>query len=126
MTYTAKQLSPILPVADMTRAVAFYREVFGFTSTVESTHYTLMHRGGASLHLTKAASEEVLTALQGKMSVYLEVADIASLWAHVSSFKGRYRIRDLFDRDYDMREFHIVDPDGCLIMVGEELAGSAQ
>jgi hypothetical protein len=98
------------------------KEVFGFSATVESTHYTVMHRGGATLHLTKAASQEVLTALQGKVSVYLEVQDIASLWTHVSGYKGRYRMRDLFERDYDMREFHIVDPDGCLVMVGEETA----
>ena len=121
MKYTAKNLSPVLPVADMSRAIAFYREVFGFSAVVESTHYTAMTRGGASLHLTKAPSEELLTALQGKVSVYLEVEDIASLWAHVATFKGRYRMQDLFERDYDMREFHIVDPDGCLIMVGEEL-----
>jgi predicted enzyme related to lactoylglutathione lyase len=105
----------------MNRAVAFYREVFGFSALVESTHYTSMTRGGASLHLTKAASEELLTALQGKVSVYLEVKDIESLWAHVSTFRGRYRMQDLFVRDYDMREFHIVDPDGCLVMVGEEV-----
>jgi hypothetical protein len=30
-------------------------------------------------------------------------------------------MQDLFVRDYDMREFHIVDPDGCLVMVGEEI-----
>jgi predicted enzyme related to lactoylglutathione lyase len=119
MNYTAKSLSPILPVADMDRAIAFYREVFGFSAVVESTQYTLMTRGTASLHLAKASSEEVLTALQGKVSIYLEVENIAGLWEHVSTFRGRYRMRDLFDRDYDMREFHIADPDGCLVMVGE-------
>ena len=33
----------------MDRAVAFYREVFGFTPIVESTHYTLIRRGVASV-----------------------------------------------------------------------------
>ena len=121
MNYTAKSLSPVLPVADMDRAIAFYREVLGFTSVVESTHYTLMTRGAATVHLAKAASEEVLTALQGKVSIYLEVEGIAELWQHVAQFKGRYRMRDLVVEDFDKREFHVVDPDGCLVMVGEEI-----
>lgn len=52
---------------------------------------------------------------------YLEVTGIDSLWPHVSQFKDRHKIRDLFDRDYGMREFHILEPDDCLIFVGEEI-----
>jgi predicted enzyme related to lactoylglutathione lyase len=108
----------------MDRTIAFYREVFGFTAVVESTHYTLMTRGGASLHLAKAVSEEVLSAVRGRVSIYLEVENIAELWAHVATYRGRHRMRDLFERDYDMQEFHIEDPDGCLVMVGEEISAS--
>ena len=121
MNYTAKSMSPVLPVEDMGRAIAFYRDVLGFAAMVESTDYTVMTRGGATIHLTKAASEEVLTALRGRVSIYLEVENIADLWASVSQLKAKYRIRDLFDQSYGMREFHIVDPDGCLVFVGEEI-----
>jgi len=41
------------------------------------------------------------------------------LWQHVQSFKDRYRLRELFDRDYGMTEFHIIDPNSCLVFVGE-------
>lgn len=122
MDYVAKSLSPILPVDDMMRAVAFYRDVLGFQCAVESSHYTLMRRGHASLHLTKAASEDVLKSVRGHLSMYLEVEGIDGLWAHVAQFRNKYRTRELFQRDYDMREFHIEDPDGCLILVGEESA----
>jgi len=40
----------------------------------------------------------------------------------VKSFKNRYRIKDLFDRDYGMTEFHISDPNECLVFVGEQTA----
>src|SRR6476620_250263 len=121
MKYKAKTLGPVLPVEDMSRAIAFYRDVLGFAAMVESTEYTVMTRDGATLHLAKAQSEEVLTALRGRVSIYLEVENIADLWASVSQLKSQYRIRDLFDREYGMREFHIVDPDGCLVYVGEEI-----
>ena len=32
---------------------------------------------------------------------------------------SRYRVRDLFDRDYGMTEFHVEDPNGCLVFVGQ-------
>ena len=117
---TALTLSPILPVADLAVTTAFYVEVLGFTVVPASENYTILRRDGASLHLTKAAPG-VLEKARGHFSIYLEVQQIESLWAHVAPFKNRYHIRDLFDRDYGMREFHILDPDGCLVFVGQAI-----
>ena len=124
LSYTARLLSPILPVADMDRSLRFYREVFGFEAVRMSAEYAILRRGDTSLHLTKAADASVLEQARGHLSFYLEVADIQSLWAHVSRFKDEYHTRDLFDREYGMREFHICDPDGCLILVGQALQAS--
>lgn len=120
--YEAKFLSPILPVADMQRSLRFYTEVLDFTPGLQSDTYSIVTRGGASLHLTLAADDTVLERTRGHMSIYLEVTGIDSLWPHVSQFKDSYKTRDLFDRDYGMREFHILDPDGCLIFVGEPIS----
>jgi hypothetical protein len=38
---------------------------------------------------------------------------------HVKTFKDRYRIRDFFERGYGMTEFHIEDPNECLVFVGD-------
>lgn len=119
--YHAKTLSPILPIADMDRSIQFYLEVLGFHTVLQSASYSIVVRDGASLHLTLAEDESVLKATEGHMSIYLEVRDIESLWSHVSGFKSRYKIRDIFDREYGMREFHILDPDGCLIFVGQPI-----
>ncbi|MDB6007540.1 MAG: glyoxalase/bleomycin resistance protein/dioxygenase [Prosthecobacter sp.] len=120
-TYQAKNLSPILPVADMDRSIRFYAEVLGFDTGLQSAAYSIVTRDGASLHLTLADDESVLEVTRGHMSIYLEVRVIEPLWAHVSCFKDHYKIRDLFDREYGMREFHIIDPDGCLIFVGQPI-----
>lgn len=117
-----KTLSPILPVADMERSIRFYAEVLGFETVMQSAAYSIVACEGASLHLTLAADDSVLEATRGHMSVYLEVGEIGPLWSHVAGFKDRYKIRDLFDREYGMREFHIIDPDGCLIFVGQPIS----
>jgi catechol 2,3-dioxygenase-like lactoylglutathione lyase family enzyme len=117
----AEALSPIIPVADMLRSIRFYEEVLGFHAVMKSDSYSIVSKDGASLHLTLAENQSVLDATRGHLSVYLEVQDIESLWSHVFGFKSRYKIRDLFDREYGMREFHIIDPDDCLIFVGQQI-----
>ena len=67
----------------------------------------------------KAASEEVTRCVREHTEIYIEVSGIDALWEHVKTFKDRYRIRDLFEREYGMTEFHISDPSSCLVFVGE-------
>jgi predicted enzyme related to lactoylglutathione lyase len=122
-TYTAKKISPMLAVADMEETLAFYHDVLGFTAMTKSAEYAIVERDGQTIHFMKAASEEVMRCVRGHTEIYLEVSNIASLWEHVKTFKDRHRIRDLFDRDYGMTEFHIGDPNGCLVFVGEPIHG---
>jgi predicted enzyme related to lactoylglutathione lyase len=118
-TYSAKKISPMLAAADMEETLAFYREVLGFTATMQSPEYSIVERDGQTIHFMKAASEEVMRCVRGHTEIYIEVSGIDSLWEHVKAYKNRYKIRDLFDRDYGMTEFHIEDPNGCLVFVGE-------
>jgi len=116
---TAKRISPMLVVANMAETLAFYRDVLGFTVIMESPGYSIVERDGQTIHFQKAASEEVMNCVRGHTEIYIEVSDIHPLWEHVKSFKNRYKIRDLFDRDYGMTEFHISDPNDCLVFIGE-------
>ncbi len=118
-TYTAKKISPMLAAADMEETLAFYHDVLGFTPKMKSPEYAIVERDGQTIHFMKAASEEVMRCVRGHTEIYIEVSNIASLWERVKTFKDRYKIRDLFDRDYGMTEFHIDDPNGCLVFVGE-------
>jgi len=121
--YTARKISPMLAVADMEQTSTFYQDVLGFTAMMKSSEYSIVERDGQTIHFMKAASEEVMKCVRGHTEIYIEVSGIGSLWEHVKTFKDRYSIRDLFDRDYGMTEFHIEDPNGCLIFVGEPTAG---
>ena len=119
--YKAKTLSPIVPVSDMEESIRFYTDVLGFHTALQSDDYSILTKDNASLHLTRAENQAVLDATRVHVSFYLEVENVESLWSHVSHFRDRYKVRDLFDRDYGMREFHIADPNDCLIFVGEPL-----
>ena len=120
MTPTAKRISPMLAVADMDKTLAFYRDILGFMPTRKSPEYSIVERDGQTIHFMKAASEEVMRRVRGHTEIYIEVSGIHSLSQHVKTFKERYRIRDLFDREYGMSEFHIADPNDCLVFVGEQ------
>jgi catechol 2,3-dioxygenase-like lactoylglutathione lyase family enzyme len=117
----AKRISPMLAVADMEETLAFYQEVLGFRPTMKSPEYSIIERDNQTIHFQKAASEEVMSCVRGHTEIYIEVSAIHSLWEHVKSFKNRYKIRDLFDRDYGMTEFHISDPNDCLVFVGQPI-----
>jgi catechol 2,3-dioxygenase-like lactoylglutathione lyase family enzyme len=117
--YTAKRISPMLAVANMEETVSFYERVLGFLPTLKSPEYSIVARDGQTVHFQKAASDEVLKCVRGHTEIYIEVSGIRSLWEQIGRFRGQYRIRDLFDREYGMTEFHIEDPNGCLVFVGE-------
>ena len=112
----------MLAVADMGETIAFYCEVLGFKPVMESPAYAIVERDGQTIHFQKAASEKVMECVRGHAEIYIEVSDIHALWEHVKAFKDRHKIRDLFQQPYGMTEFHIGDPNGCLVFVGERTA----
>ncbi len=119
-----KAISPKLVTDNMEATLAFYRDVLGFTATLDSPEYMILERDGQTIHFGLSASEAVMQCVRGHTEIYIEVSDIGSLWDHVRTLKGRYPSRDLFDREYGMTEFHIEDPNGCLVFVGEPTSPS--
>lgn len=119
-SHQVKRISPMLAVADMDMTLDFYAAVLGFNRVMESPAYSIVERNGATIHFMKAADESVLNAVRGHTEIYIEVDDIGPLWAHVRTFREKYKLRDLFDQPYGMSEFHIGDPNGCLVFVGQK------
>ena len=109
----------MLAVGNMDESIAFYQNVLGFAIAQQSPEYSVIERDGQTIHLQRAASDEIVKILRNHVEIYIEVSGIQQLWQHVQSFKNRYRLRDLFERDYGMTEFHVIDPNSCLVFVGE-------
>jgi hypothetical protein len=89
---------------------------------LQSPAYSIVQRDGLTIHFQRAASEDVLRNTSEHTEFYIEVHGIHSLWETVKAHKDHFRIRDLFEREYGMTEFHVVDPNGVLIFVGEVTA----
>ena len=118
-TSVAKRISPMLATDNMDATISFYERILGFAPTMKSPEYSIVERDGQTIHFQRAASQEVMKCMREHTEIYIEVSGIHALWEHVKTFKNQYRIRDLFDREYGMTEFHIGDPNGCLVFVGE-------
>ncbi|MGE5325360.1 MAG: VOC family protein [Actinomycetota bacterium] len=120
--YKALRICPKVVVGNMDETVAFYCEVLGFTPELKTAGYSVLARDGQAIHFGIAASEEISKIVGEHTEMYMEVRGIKALWEHVKKYKDRYRIRDLFDREYGMTEFHIMDPNGFIVFVGEPTA----
>ncbi len=118
----AKRISPMLATDKMEDTLLFYQNVLGFNPTLKTPGYAIVERDGQTIHFQKADSQEVMKSMREHTEIYIEVSGIDALWQQVQTFKDRYRIRDLFDREYGMTEFHIADPNGALVFVGEPTA----
>jgi catechol 2,3-dioxygenase-like lactoylglutathione lyase family enzyme len=98
-TYTAKRISPMLAVANMEETLAFYTNVLGFSEVMKSPDYAILQRDGQTIHFMKAASQHLMDCVRGHGEIYIEVFGIRELWEQVKTFHGKYRIRELFERE---------------------------
>lgn len=116
----------MLAVADMDETLDFYTSILGFSVSMKSPDYSIVERDGATVHLMKAADESVMTAVRGHAEIYIEVDDITSLWQQVQALKPKCKMRGLIVQPYGMTEFHIGDPNDCLVFVGQKTGGKVQ
>jgi catechol 2,3-dioxygenase-like lactoylglutathione lyase family enzyme len=111
-----RTVAPVLPVADLDRAVAHY-EALGFTVTGQEQGwgYAFANRDDVWLHLS------VIDGYVGDpsvVSVYLYVGDADALGAEWAAAGVGGSFRAPGDTDYGMREGHHIDPDGNLLRYG--------
>ena len=115
----------IVPVRDVEASVAFYRDTLGFETRFLSNDKafgTVVH-GEAAVHLLKTQDTASLEATANHISIYLWVKGVDALFAQLKHKLDKLdegRVRPPFDQPYGMREFHVKDPDGCLLFFGED------
>jgi len=111
---------PVLKVADIDKAVAYYTDVLGFHEEFKAAdpgkpaNYAGVGRGMVNFHLSTGK-----TAIEGG-SVYILAKDVDKLHEQFKS-KGANIIEPPGDRPYQMRDFMLKDPDGHILSFGQAI-----
>lgn len=115
----------IVPVSDMSNTMDFYADTLGFERRFVSddNSFAIAVHGEAAIHFVLTDDPDVLKATANNISIYLWVRGIDALYETLEAKLSRLpqnRVRAPFDQPYGMREFHVKDPDGCLLLFGED------
>lgn len=114
---------PQLPSRSMERTLAFYRGL-GFDCEVASpsNDYAIAVRGSLEVHFFLHRS---LVPAESSFGCYFRVEDVDALYAELSLVglpsQGIPRMTTLENKPWGMREFAIVDEEGTLVRIGQEL-----
>jgi predicted enzyme related to lactoylglutathione lyase len=113
-------------VEDMDRAIAFYRDVLGFTLLRQEEGYASVQRGGVVLGLGPIAKLPDVGGYftrprlaRGKglgVEIVLEVEDVEAEFERVAA-TGWPVVEPLRERPWGLTDFRLTDPDGYYLRV---------
>lgn len=114
--YKALYLSPMVPSYDIKATLNFFVDVFSFKAVMDTENYAIVYKDNHLIHILNAGTDI------GEMEFYLEVDEIDSLWESIKDKLEGIKTKPPFDREYGMREFHIIVPHTkTLMFVGQEI-----
>ena len=113
--YKALHLSPMIPSYNMKETAAFFIDLLGFGKIMYNDSYIILQKDNLTIHILNAGDI-------GEMEFYLEVDDIDGLWEVIKDKLSGIKHKGLFDRDYGMREIHVIVPyTKTLLFVGQAI-----
>lgn len=126
-----RKLTPNLLVADVSRSLAFYTDVLGFSRGMTVPEqpplvFASVTAGPVEIFFNDAvATIEEYPALEGRPigasgTLFIEVGDIDAYFAEVAPRVTV--VKPLHTQWYGMREFAITDPDGYLLTFAQPVA----
>ncbi len=113
--YKARYLSPMIPSFNLEKTVLFFTELLDFKVVRDDRTYIILSKDNLTVHIQRAGDI-------GEMSFYLVVDDIEAVWRNMSGKLGGIKVKAPFDREYGMREVHIIIPETkTLMFIGQEI-----
>ena len=117
--------APYFVVADLKRSLAYYHEKLGFDEPEiwgDPPEFAMPSREGF-IFMIRAASngrEIVVNRKQGgTWDAYIWIRDAQSLFEEFESRGAQIEYRPTIQKEYDMKEFAVRDPDGYVIAFGQ-------
>lgn len=94
-----KQIHPVLPVQDVSKAIDYYVKQLGFTlvgKDAEVPFYAVLRRDGIELHLQWHSEEEWKAGLDAlSLRIYVDNVDLLF---------DEYKVKDVFHKNTALRE----------------------
>ena len=125
-----RAVAPVLLVADVVSAHAYYAEKLGFRSPRmwgEPPMFCIPQRDGLSVMLNQVDPGDSFRPNfdhNGRCDAYFWVSDADALFSEYSA-SGADIVCEPEDQIYGMREFQVRDPDGHLLIFGHDTTGAA-
>ena len=125
---TLTGVSPVLLVADLDRAVEFYRDRLGFECSVygHPPSFGVAVRDEATILLALCPDVERIVPnwriVDKTWNAYIRVDDADAIYAEVQEL-GAEIDYTIYDAPHGFREFGVQDPDGHDIAFGQPLTG---
>ena len=114
--YTAIHVSPMIPSYDIRKTASFFKELFYFSVLRDEKNYIILSKDRLNIHILNAGQDI------GEMEFYLEVEGLDDLWKEIKDKLPGVKVKAPFDREYGMREFHIIVPHTkTLLFVGQPI-----
>jgi catechol 2,3-dioxygenase-like lactoylglutathione lyase family enzyme len=129
MTARVLNASPILLVADVVEAAAYYADKLGFRAPRmwgDPPTFCIPQRGSCWVMLNQVGSDSGYrpnASFDGRFDVYVDVDDADALFAEYKA-SGADIVCEPEDQPYEMREFQVRDLDGHLLAFGHDLSGA--
>jgi predicted enzyme related to lactoylglutathione lyase len=123
---TLTGISPVLLVADLDRAVSYYRDRLGFECQVygDPPTFATADRDAATILLALAADAERLVPhwqiVENMWNAYIRVDDVDAVYAEVQA-RGAGIDYTIYDAPHGFREFGVQDPDGHDVAFGQRI-----
>lgn len=109
------QGAPVLTVPDVAVTADYYHRILGFESDPNGSapEYTVVWRDNASVHL--ASGEQAPAGVR----IFFWVRDVDLLYEEVKK-RGAELVVPIDDRPYEIRDFSIQDPNGVILVFGQD------
>lgn len=127
MKPTIQTIVPVLRVADVSRSIAWYRDVLGFTPDPFPDKppyvFAILRQGDNEIMLRRQPSCQRDPAMQD-WDVYFRLTGgkLTELYAQLRQYTTI--TRRLERMPYGMTEFEVTDPDGWRLCFGEDLTST--
>ena len=118
------QVTPFMHVANIERAIAFFRDTFGFEVQFRTCDYAYLHRETVGFRLLEQAGADGAPPGNRRFAYYIDVHDVDRLYEELKPKLDALPQGDVYgpvDQHYGQRELLVLAPDGNLIAFGQPI-----